>query len=248
MKSLISAFVVCLLTGSSVQSQNATHNLRQELLAPLPDRPTSVTENTDNTVISQKKSQSTAILYSLMLPGMGELYAGDFGNGRYSLGAEAGLWLTYISFQQYGNWIQADSRAYAVSHAGVSLGGKDDQFFVNVSNFQDVYDYNEKKLQDRNLAEVYDPAQGYYWKWESAADRQRFRSLRISSAKVFDNSRFVIGAVVVNHIISAINAARLVRHYNRAVEESMSSWQLEPNTINGLGRIDGLRLTYTQRF
>jgi len=105
-----------------------------------------------------------------------------------------------------------------------------------------------KKLQDRNLAEVYDPAQGYYWKWESDADRQRFRSLRISSAKVFDNSRFVIAAVVVNHIISAINAARLVRHYNRAVEESMGSWQLEPNTINGLGRIDGLRLTYTQRF
>ena len=149
---------------------------------------------------------------------MGELYAGDFGTGRYSLGAEAALWLTYISFQQYGSWIQADSRAYAVSHAGVAMGGKDDQFFVNVSNFQDVYTYNEKKLQDRNLAEVYDPAQGYYWKWDNDVDRQRFRSLRISSAKVFDNSRFVIGAVVVNHIISAISAARLARQVGRTVQ------------------------------
>jgi len=247
-KPTISVIVISFLIASSLQGQNSIQNLREELLAPVPEHPVNSTAMADNAVSSQRKSQSTAIFYSLLLPGMGELYAGDFGTGRYSLGAEAALWLTYISFQQYGSWIQADSRAYAVSHAGVAMGGKDDQFFVNVSNFQDVYTYNEKKLQDRNLAEVYDPAQGYYWKWDNDVDRQRFRSLRISSAKVFDNSRFVIGAVVVNHIISAISAARLVRHYNRALEESMGSWQLEPNSITGLGRIDGLKLTYTQRF
>jgi len=222
--------------------------LRQGLASPLPDRPVSAFGVMDNAGAPQKKNQGSAAFYSLLLPGMGELYAGEFATGRYSLVAEATLWLTYISFQQYGNWIQADSRAYAGVHAGASVGGKDDQFFVNIGNFQDLYAYNDKKLRDRNISEVYDPVQGYYWSWDSDADRQRFKALRISSAKVFDNSRFVIGAVIVNHIVSALNAARLVRHYNRAIEESMGSWQLEPNVVSGLGQIGGLKLTYTQRF
>jgi hypothetical protein len=247
-KTIVVALFTVLLVAAPAQSQNSIQSLRQGLISPLPDHPLSLSGMTDNGAIPQKKNQGSAVFYSLLLPGMGELYAGDFATGRYSLVAEATLWLTYISFQQYGSWIQADSRAYAMTHAGASTGGKDDQFFVSIGNFQNIYDYNDKKLRDRNISQVYDPAQGYYWNWDNDADRQRFKALRISSAKVFDNSRFVIGAVIVNHIVSALNAARLVRHYNRGIEESMGSWQLEPNVVSGLGQIGGLKLTYTQRF
>ncbi len=183
-----------------------------------------------------------------MLPGMGEWYAGDFGSGRYPLVAEAALWLTYASFQQYGTWYKSDARQFASVHSGATLGGKNDQFFVNIGNYDNVYEYNDEKLRERDLPDVYDPAAGYFWSWDTDADRARFRSMRVSSDEIFNNSKFVIGAVVLNHIISAINAARLVRHYNKNADEGLGSWQLEPNLIGGTGQIDGMRLTYTQRF
>ncbi|MGA7159578.1 MAG: hypothetical protein WBZ48_01160 [Bacteroidota bacterium] len=202
----------------------------------------------DNLAIPKKKSQATAVLYSLLLPGMGEWYADDFGSGRYSLIAEATLWLTYASFQQYGTWYQNDARQFAVAHASASSNGKNDQFFVNMANFDNVYEYNDQKLRERDAADLYDPASGYFWSWDSDADREHFRALRVSGDRIFNNSRFVIGAVIVNHIVSAINAARLVRHYNKNADEGLGSWQIEPYQIGGLGQIDGMRLTYTKRF
>jgi len=240
------ALVPLLLT--SICAQNSEGILRQRLTEPLPTTGTEIRSVTSDPVAPAKKSQLTSIVYSLLLPGMGELYAGDFGNGRYFLGTEAALWLGYASYRQYGSWVQADSRAYASVHSGASVGGKDDQFFVNVSNFQDIYQYNDKKLQDRNPAAVYDPALGYYWSWDTDADRQHFRALRVSGAKIIDNSRFVIAAVVVNHIISAINAARLVRHYNKSLEQATGGWWIEPDLVGANGKVDGLALTLTRRF
>jgi len=236
-----------LLTASSF-GQTPMHLLRQGLITSSGGDAANAAASADNLAIPKKKSQGSAVLYSLLLPGMGELYAGDFGSGRYSLVAEAALWLTYASFQQYGSWFQSDARQFASIHAGASLSGKNDQYFVNMGNFNNVYDYNDQKLRERDLMDVYDPAAGYFWSWDTDADRQHFRALRVSGDKIFNNSRFVIGAILVNHIISAVNAARLVRHYNKNADEGLGSWQIEPNSIGGLGQIDGMRLTYTQRF
>jgi len=239
---VVTALSVIPATSSA---QNSMHDLRRELTSS-PQISTPSYDLGTQIRAAGKKSQATAVLYSLLLPGMGEWYAGDFGTGRYSLGTEAALWLTYISFQQYGNWIQGDARAYAATHAGASIGGKDDQFFVNIGNFSSVYDYNNKKLQDRNLDAVYDPSQGYFWNWDTDADRQSFKALRISSDKVLNNSRFVIAAIIVNHIVSAVDAARLVRRYNRNIDESIGSFQLGPDNVGG--QLEGIRLTYVRRF
>ncbi len=248
MKSIIIILGATVVFTTLSIGQNSLYSLRQSLITNSGQDVIAPNASQDNLALQKKKSQAVAVLYSLLLPGMGELYAGDFGSGRYSLIAEATLWLTYASFQQYGSWYQSDARQFAAVHAGASLTGKNDQFFVNMGNFDNVYDYNEQKLRERDLADVYDPAAGYFWSWDTEADQQRFRSLRVSSDKIFNNSEFVIGAVVLNHLISAINAARLVRHYNKNADEGLGSWQIEPNLVGGLGQIDGMRLTYTKHF
>jgi hypothetical protein len=227
--------------------QASSHSLRYDLVT-LSAGESSIPYLLADKISTTKKKQTVAVLYSLILPGMGEWYADDFPSGRYSLIAEATLWLTYASFQQYGSWYQSDARQYASAHAGVSLPGKNDQFFVNMGNFDNIYDYNDQKLRERDLADVYDPAAGYSWSWDTDADRQRFRAMRVSSDKIFNNSKFVIGAVILNHIISAVNAARLVRQYNKNADQGLGSWQIEPDLIGGLGQINGMRLTYTQHF
>jgi len=247
-KTRISIIVAILSISVLAQGQNSIDALRREIVLLRPDAAGAAVILPENVAVPAKKNQALAVVYSLLLPGMGELYAERFDNGKYSLVAEAALWLTYASFQQYGNWLQGDARSFASAHAGAVPSGKDDQFYVNLGNFSNVYDYNDKKLRDRNISEVYDPSQGYYWSWDSDVSRQRFRSLRISSDKVINNSRFVIGAIVVNHILSALNAARLVRQFNKNADEAFGTWQVEPNVIGGLGQVDGVRLTYDYKF
>ncbi len=197
---------------------------------------------------SSKKSPAVAVLYSLLIPGMGELYIDRFDQGKYSFIAEGSLWLGYISYRQYGLWIREDARNFSTAHAGAVTGGKNDQFFVDVSNFTNTYDYNEKKLRDRNPEKLYNVNSDYYWNWDSEFNRQEFRSLRVSSEKVLNNSKFIIGAIIVNHIISAVNAARLTRQYNKEHEDGLGSWWLESSLLGQGVKPDGIKLSVIHRF
>lgn len=242
MKSL-RLIVILLMTSYPVFAQENLYQFRAELSAA---NNSSVQSHEVSTV--SKKSPVMAVVYSLLLPGMGELYADGFSQGRYSLIAEGGLWMTYFSFRQYGAWIQNDSRNFAASHAGAQVNGKDDQYFVNIGNFGDTYEYNEKKLRDRELAKVYDVNAGYAWKWDSDASRKEFRTMRVSSERVLNNSRFVIASIVVNRVISAINAARLTRMFNQRVNDELGSWWIESSLINEGLKPDGMKLSIVHRF
>jgi hypothetical protein len=155
-----------------------------------------------------KKSAGLAAIYSLLLPGMGELYSGDFASGKYFLIAEGLLWITYVAFEVTGNSLRDDSRVYAAAHAGVITAGKNDQFYVDVGNFASLADYNDKKLRDRELSLVYDASLGYAWQWDSEAARLTFRDQRVRSENMYNNQKFVVAGIIINHVASAINAAR----------------------------------------
>lgn len=242
MKTLIIALLIIAGTITIVAQENLYH-LRSGLISQI----NSPIQTQEATQVS-KKSAATAVFYSLLLPGMGELYADGFDEGRYSLIAEGGLWLTYFSFRQYGSWIRNDARNFASAHAGAHIGNKNDQYFVNLGNFDDTYEYNEKQLRDRELEKVYDVTKGYYWKWDNDMNRKEYRAMRVSSERVFNNSRFVIGGIIVNRILSAINAVRLTRMYNQRSKDELGSWWLESSLINDGLKPDGLKLSIVHRF
>jgi hypothetical protein len=195
---------------------------------------------------TEEKSILKAVLYSLLLPGMGELYAGGFSSGKYFLMAESGLWLTFASFEVYGHWVENDARRFAGSHASAQVDGKDDLFFVNVANFNNVYEYNEKKLRDRDLGSLYDPNSGYFWQWDNDPSRLRFRDLRVKADNILNNVKFVGAAIAINHIASAINAGRLAVARNK--ETSSIEWDVSPGLVGGLSDPSGLVLTVRKTF
>ncbi|MDP2209687.1 MAG: hypothetical protein Q8K98_13090 [Bacteroidota bacterium] len=164
---------------------------------------------------SQKKSVPLAVALSLVLPGMGEIYAGDYSRGKYLTSAEGFLWLTFTSVQLYGTWLKNDARLFASTNAGVKLAGQDDKYFVDIGNYADVYWYNERKLQDRQDDKLYDPNSNYYWQWNDEASRQKYRNIRIKSDEVLNSRQFIVGAILANHIVSAINAGMLASKYNK---------------------------------
>lgn len=240
-----SPLTMLIISIATLHAQTPLFQLRTEFQQPVKHQALSL-EN--QYPIGEKKSTATAVIYSLILPGLGEWYIDRLDQGKYSLIAEAGLWFSYYSFLQYGTWIRDDARRFAVVHAQANINGKNDQYFVDLGNFNDMFEYNEKKLIDRTPERLYEAEQGYFWQWDSDARRREYRAMRVSSEKIFNNSKFVIGAVVVNHIISAINVARLARQHNTRVEEGLGSWRME-SSLTGNGIIpEGIRLSLIRQF
>ncbi len=196
----------------------------------------------------KKKSPALAALLSLAVPGLGEHYAGDFGGGKYFVVAEGALWLTYATFHVYGNSLRDDARAFAAIHAGLNPAGKDDQFYVDVGNFINTQEFNDKRLQERSPERLYDAEAGYFWQWDSDANRAAFREKRISAETVLNNRKFVVAAIVVNHIVSAINAARLAISHNNALLESLGTVDVRADVMGGLANPHGIRLTLIKTF
>jgi hypothetical protein len=195
-----------------------------------------------------KKSAGLAAVYSLLLPGMGELYADGFSSGKYFLIADGLLWLTYAAFEVSGNSLRDDSRAFAVSRAGVDPSGKDDQYYVDIGNFLDIYEYNEKQLRDRDPEELYDPDAGYAWAWDSDASRATYREQRIDSETMYNNKKFVVAGLIANRVASAINAVRSVIAYNDAIDEALGDLSFRADVLGGLSHPHGVMLTVTRSF
>ena len=195
----------------------------------------------------EKKSVLKAVVLSLLVPGMGELYADRFDAGRYMVISESGLWITYAGFRLYGGYLRDDARDFANVHAQINPIGKGDQFYIDIGNFRDVFEHNEKQLRDREVQKLYDPDGGFLWRWDDDASRLRYRDLRVSSDEVFNNSRFVIAAVIVNHLVSALNAARITIAHNRAASAGQALG-VRASVIDGLGQTSGIALTITKSF
>ncbi len=197
---------------------------------------------------AEKKSVGLAAFYSLLLPGMGELYAGAFNSGKYFLAAEGVLWLTYGAMDVYGNSLRGDARAFSEVHAGVDPAGKNDQFYVDVGNFLNTAEYNDKKLRDREADLLYDPASGYAWQWDSDASRATFRDRRVASETMYNNRKFVVAAVLINHVASAINAARAAIAHNKEVDNALGDLQFGARVLGGYEQPDGILLTVAKTF
>lgn len=190
------------------------------------------------------KSVLLAVGLSLVLPGMGELYSGNFTSGRYQLAADAALWMTYAGFVFHGHWIRDDARTFAAQHAGADFRGKSETFDVDLGNFATVEEYNLVRLRKREYDRLY-AGENDAWRWDSEESRLRFRRLRIRSDEMYQNSKFVIGALVINRLISAFIAARSAGRYN---SELTDSWRLKAQADGGLFATYGMKLVLTKEF
>jgi hypothetical protein len=241
------AYLFLAITASS-SSALAQSNLRMQMnsAAALTPR-ASLALVTDSKGESAEKSVLLAIAYSFLLPGLGDLYAGNFGTGRYFMGAEAGLWTTYGGFRLYGEWLKSDAKTLAIQGASANFDGKDDKFEVNLGNFADMTSYNAAKLRNREYDLLYDPKSSFAWQWASDADRLHYKDLRNRGQGALSNSQFILGALVINRIVSAISAARSVSAHNRSVQ-ALGAWRVNARLPGGMLAADGIKLTVSREF
>jgi hypothetical protein len=250
----ISVMLLLAACGASAQLQPAISTragIARDLFAQTPTpgtRPLLFTEE-EGSVRPEKKSVGTAVLYSFLLPGMGELYAGKYDMGKYFTIAEGTLWIALFGVDRYAHWLQDDARQYAAQHAGISVSGKDEQYFIDIGNDSDVYAYNQRILQNRDQFKIYNEAPNSpdLWKWDTETSRSTYRDQRVSSNEMFNNTRFVAAVIAVNHIVSAINAARLTISYNKSVDHA-DLIDVRARLLGTLTHPDGMMVTVSKSF
>lgn len=169
----------------------------------------------------EKKNTGLAVCLSLLLPGMGELYAGSFESGKYFTISDAVLWGTVIGFNAYGNWKRDNYKSFAQTYGGVNPDGKDEDYFANLGDYNSIEDYNREMDLQREFSSIYN-TEKYYWNWGDASRRKEYRDMWRSSEQAFNNIRFAVGALILNRLVSVINAVRLVTAHNKKVEQMNS--------------------------
>jgi NDP-sugar pyrophosphorylase family protein len=150
----------------------------------------------------------------LVLPGWGEYSLDNQIRGRIFVLSETVLLLAILGSYSVSQRQETEFRAYAAEHAGISPDGKDRQFWVDIGNYSSLLAFNEEHLRWRDFNALYEDNDTWAWMWNSGNNRVRFENMRIASDSWKKRGSFLIGGVVLNHIVSAIDALYLSRISN----------------------------------
>jgi hypothetical protein len=162
-----------------------------------------------------RKSVSRAMLLSLVLPGLGEMYVGRKSRAIGFFAAEAGIWSAFILFKHKQNWLKDDYINFARSHAGVDPEGKSDFFYDMLAFYDNRDDYNAISRAGSRDNPFFPEVPEYDWQWESNEMRRQYRDLKNSSEASKRNANFALGAALANRVISVVDAWWCAKSYNR---------------------------------
>lgn len=198
-------------------------------------------QSTTNDNIVSLKSPNEAFLYSLAIPGMGQLYNGSKYGYIYTA-AEIGLWITYFVLRNSAGNTHEDYRAFVrenVVFIGPSSSiehwnGEDYEHATQYETWWNTYS-GEDSIETRKTLER---TGKWYWKdldpslknensrvIQEEHDfnskyRQRAYDLRQEANATFENARTVLGLVILNHVFSAVEARISTKRWNNRQQQN----------------------------
>lgn len=174
-----------------------------------------------------EKSKSRAFLQSLIIPGWGQYYAESKTMAKVFFVSEILLWGSYVGFTVWGNWLEDDYRTFAATHAGINPDGKPKRYFVDIGNFNDIFDFNQAQLRDRDVSDLYEETNEFFWRWDNVGNRRKFEDMRIRSDRAENRAEFTLATIFVNHLISAIHSTLAVHKFNKRLSEKGFGFRIE---------------------
>ncbi|MCB9069329.1 MAG: hypothetical protein H6629_16165 [Calditrichae bacterium] len=162
-------------------------------------------------IFAEKRGGVQNVFYSLILPGAGEWAMGNKGAAKVFFGSEMVLWLGFWGAQSYVNILQNDMESFAALNAGVRTAGKDDQFWIDVGTASDLDEFNHERLLERDIDATYPETAEYQWQWNSEDNRREYLQKRFDRLDWKRRTNWVVGALILNRLVSAIDVVRLLR-------------------------------------
>ncbi len=155
------------------------------------------------------KSPNRAFLYSAILPGAGQLYA-DANRGFLYIAAEAALLTGYAVIRRSAQQTRDDY--FNLVRAGVTFEGPGSTDNWNEEDFEHATDFNTwDNIYVNDGGTPIERVGAYSWRdlSEAAPDSQLRKAAlekRLESNDRFRDARTLLGALLFNHLISAVDA------------------------------------------
>jgi hypothetical protein len=195
-------------------------------------------------------------LYSLLLPGMGQLSMGEKGHAIPFFIAEGLIWTSYAYWRVAGNLREDDYIEQAQRNAGVGVSDAEDDYWSIVGQYSrssgEGPDSYEEDLR-RDAREIYpsDPAaQDAYvaenlptgdeaWEWSTEDLRVQYRDTRESANTAFHRAKYSFAAALVNRVVSLIDIRLLRRNQQEEARtgEPKPEYRIHADALDGGGRV-----------
>lgn len=174
------------------------------------------------------RSPRRALFYSLLLPGMGELYLGHRGRATGFFIAEGGIWANFAVWRLAGHLRKNDYIEQAQLGAGLRTGSEGDDYWRLVGQYEsssgtgpDAYEETLRRearlqypddpaAQDRYVAERL-PVGDRAWNWSTPELQAFYRGTRQNANRAYSRSRYSFGFAVLNRLLSALDTQILYR-------------------------------------
>ncbi|MCK5619497.1 MAG: hypothetical protein KAJ17_08855 [Candidatus Krumholzibacteria bacterium] len=170
-------------------------------------------------------SMRRAILYSLLLPGLGDWYAGNKERAKAFFVVDAAIWTTFFVFRVQGNQREEGYQNFATEFAGVSGTGHSDEFYSTIGQFNSSGDYEADFKKEHRIdlwPDVgYDAMEKYYvdnrvsdfqdWAWYTWELRVDYREMRSASKLSYRRSGYILALAVANRVVASIFAYQAVK-------------------------------------
>jgi len=193
----------------------------------------------------KSKSPKRGFIYSLVVPGAGEFYAGSKIKAVLFFGLEAGFWTGYFSYHKKGknketeylnfanaHWnvqaysdslasiyrVPTDDNGIVVDTPGVYFHSSTDSLVISHSIHPVANQPIDKNQQYYEEVGKYDQ---FRFGWDDfigeflTPNRNFYLNLRRDSNSLLDKANRFVMFSIANHLLSAFDAAIAVRHYNR---------------------------------
>jgi len=202
------------------------------------------------------KSPKRAMLYSLVLPGMGQWYSESKGAAKLYFTMEAGLWTYFLASKAQEGILRGGYTAFAAGNASTNPSGAPDQYFKDLGQFFSSDSANEwirreareQYPNDKTKQEEYINTRIYSgdrtWAWRDQAAWFSYRDQRLRSLEARHRASYVMGWAIVHRILSGLDAARVAGKHNRSLSAVPERWEwrlgmapgLEPGVSLSVGR------------
>ncbi len=146
---------------------------------------------------------------SFLMPGSGERELGYHKSSKFFMQSEIVLFAACYSAFKTSDLIENKYISYAAKHAGATTP-IDERYWTDIGNYNTNNDFDSEHLRMRDSKEG--QWSDHPWDWQSDhIKRKKFENMRIKSDKYFLVGKFLVGGVVMNHIISSINTLYIYR-------------------------------------
>jgi hypothetical protein len=186
-------------------------------------------------------SQSKAVWYSLLMPGLGDYYLGNTTRAKTFFIAEAAIWTSFIVFEVQGYLREDGYKDFATTFGNVTGSDHSDDYYRILSQYNSSREYEEAIKKEGRFVLYpeadYNALENYYlsqrisdfepWEWPGDDKRREYRSIRKGSRQAYRRAMYSVAAGVANRIVSSLFALKSARNPSRSDQSAGGGYYLQ---------------------